>query len=122
VPPALDALQSRGLRLGIISNFDERLYQIVPALGLQDRFRVNLPSTNAGVAKPDRRIFLEALRRLKVEPPAALYVGDEPDSDAAGAAAAGIRCLLVDREGRLPKGDNIIPSLSDIPERLKASR
>jgi len=119
VPPVLDLLQRRGLRLGIISNFDERLYQIVPALGLQDRFRVILPSTSAGVAKPDRRIFLEALRRLKVEPPAALHVGDEPESDAIGAAAAGIHCLLVDRAGRLPEDENVIRSLSDLTGRLR---
>ena len=51
VPPALDALQSRGLRLGIISNFDERLYQIVPALGLQDRFHRRLTTTRSAIMR-----------------------------------------------------------------------
>ena len=45
---------------------------IVKALGLQRHFRVVLPSTDAGVAKPDRRIFLEALRRLGARPAQAI--------------------------------------------------
>ena len=119
VLPALDLLQSRGLRLGIVSNFDERLYQIVRALGLEARFGVILPSTNAGVAKPNPRIFLAAIRRLRVTPRAGLYVGNEPESDAAGAAAAGVRCLLVDRQGLLPEGKNVIRSLSELTGRLR---
>ena len=119
VIPALDLLRRRKIRLGIVSNFDERLYRIVPALGLQDYFRVVLPSTEAGVSKPDRRIFLKALRRLNAEPSAALYVGNDPESDAAGAAAVGMRWLLVDRGGRLPAGENVIRSFSEIPGRLR---
>jgi putative hydrolase of the HAD superfamily len=119
VLPALKLLQGKGLQLGIVSNFDERLFSIVNALGLQKHFRLVLPSTDAGVAKPDRRIFLKALRRLGARPTQALYVGDDPEADAAGAQAAGMQWLLVDREKRLPASDGVIHSLAEIQDRIE---
>jgi HAD superfamily hydrolase (TIGR01549 family) len=48
-------------------------------------------SAEAGVAKPDARIFLEALARLRVAPERALHVGDHAESDEQGARAAGMQ-------------------------------
>ncbi len=115
VVPALDSLRDRGLKLGIVSNFDERLYKVVEALGLLKYFALVLPSTDAGVSKPDPRIFLSALRAMKVRPNAALFIGDDPDTDAAGAAAAGMECLLVDRASESSGQQKRICSLAEIP-------
>jgi putative hydrolase of the HAD superfamily len=55
---------------------------------------VVLPA-DAGAAKPDARIFLLALARLGVTAREAVYVGDDPHDDHAGAAAAGLRVVDV---------------------------
>jgi len=92
---ALDALAARGLRLAVVSNFDQRLLLLLAALGLGRRLeRIVLP-VDAGVAKPDPRIFAVALRALDVSPAEAVYVGDDPANDHEGAAAAGLRAVDV---------------------------
>lgn len=95
----LEALAARGLRLGVLSNFDQRLPGILRELGLAAYFAgVTLPA-DAGAAKPEPAIFAAALRRLGVPAERALYVGDHADRDVAGARAAGLAALDV---GSLP--------------------
>ncbi|HLX07578.1 MAG TPA: HAD-IA family hydrolase [Thermoanaerobaculia bacterium] len=100
VPGVLDALRERGLRLGVISNWDTRLPEVLRQLDLARRFEVVVYSSAVGVEKPDSRIFRRALRELGVEPRAALHVGDSRLEDLEGAIAAGLRALLLVRGGR----------------------
>lgn len=102
VPAVLDALRARGLRLGVISNWDTRLPELLRQLDLARRFDVLAYSSAVGVEKPDSRIFRRALRELGVEPRAALHVGDSRLEDLEGAIAAGMRALLLVRGGRQP--------------------
>jgi FMN phosphatase YigB (HAD superfamily) len=82
--------QGSGPKLGIISNFDERLVHIVKDLGLDIYFDFVLTSKEMKVEKPDRVIFDEALRRCGVKNvQAAYHVGDSMETDVAGAVAAG---------------------------------
>jgi putative hydrolase of the HAD superfamily len=118
VMPALESLRKAGVKMGILSNFDARLHRIVEAMGVKEYFALVLPSTEVGFAKPDKRVFDHALGRLKVEPAQALYVGDDPKTDAAGASQAGMRWLILDRDGRLPASDDLVRSLSEVPERV----
>jgi putative hydrolase of the HAD superfamily len=71
-------------------------------------------SAEAGARKPDPAIFSAALELAGCEAAEALHVGDTEEEDVAGARAAGIRPLLIDREGR--NGD--ISSLEQIGEHL----
>ncbi len=89
----LGALRARGLATGVVSNFDRRLPALLRALRLEPD-TVVLPS-DAGAAKPDPRIFRAALERLGVPAAAALYVGDHPQHDVAGARRAGLRAVDV---------------------------
>jgi len=97
VPEVLDALRARGLRLGVISNWDTRLPELLRQLDLARRLDVLAYSSAVGVEKPDSRIFRRALRELGVEPRAALHVGDSRLEDLEGAIAAGMRALLLVR-------------------------
>jgi putative hydrolase of the HAD superfamily len=91
----LGALAARGLRLGVLSNFDQRLPGLLHELGLDAYFeRVMLPA-EAGAAKPEPAIFAAALAALGVPAERALYVGDHVEQDVAGAVAAGLRALDV---------------------------
>ncbi len=91
----LDTLRRRGLRLGVVSNFDHRLPALLEALDLAAPLELVLLPGEARAAKPDPRIFALALERLGVAASAALYVGDDADHDVAGARAAGLRALQV---------------------------
>jgi putative hydrolase of the HAD superfamily len=92
---ALTALARAGLRLGVLSNFDQRLHGLLAGLGIQDRFEVVVLPADAGAAKPAARIFEVALARLGLPAGAVLYVGDDADHDVAAARAAGLRAVRV---------------------------
>lgn len=100
VAPTLGALKESGLRLGVISNFDSRLFDLLRDLGLDRYFDSIHISTRAGAAKPDPRIFQVALNPYSIEPHQAVHVGDSLREDVEGAAAVGINAVLLDRENR----------------------
>ncbi len=116
MPGALAALRRAGLQLGVISNWDPRLPDLLEDLGLAGYFDVVVYSSAAGVEKPDRRIFLQALTRLRVSPGAALHVGDSRLEDAEGAMAAGLGALWLDRR----KGTGDLRDLSPLPAMVAA--
>src|SRR5205823_4585360 len=72
--PVLRRLRDRGLRLGVVSNFDGRLRRLLGALELAPAFDAVVLSSECGAAKPDRRIFEAALRALSSPAAAALHV------------------------------------------------
>ncbi len=95
-----------GYQLGVVSNFDYRLYHILEGLGLSEAFDSITISSEAGWAKPDPRIFEVALTRHGVTAGEALHVGDVPQLDAAGAQAAGIAAVLIDPEAAAARVTN----------------
>ena len=93
-------LKERKIILGIISNWDSRLISTLDSLELKDHFKFILPSAVVGSAKPDKKIFAEAIRLSGVEPHEACHIGDEVKTDFDGARNAGIHAILVDRDNR----------------------
>jgi putative hydrolase of the HAD superfamily len=91
VHDTLDALQARGLRLAVLSNFDSRLPLILAELGIARYFEAVVYSSAAGAAKPDPAAFRALLARLSVGAAETLHVGDSRDADYAGARAAGLQ-------------------------------
>ena len=124
VPEVLEQLKSDGYRLGVISNFDSRLENILRALEIDHYFDVVVYSSVAGAAKPDPAIFATALHALSVAPHDTVHVGDRPGTDLQGAHAAGLHALLVDRNSRptphagAGHGSPVISSLRELPEHL----
>ncbi|HEY8461733.1 MAG TPA: HAD-IA family hydrolase [Blastocatellia bacterium] len=99
VEPALAELKGRGLKQGVISNFDSRLYDVLRACGLDRFFDSVHVSTRVGAAKPDPAIFQAALNYHSVDARLALHVGDSLREDYEGAASAGLNAVLLDRDG-----------------------
>ncbi|MBI2193833.1 MAG: HAD-IA family hydrolase [Planctomycetes bacterium] len=111
----LDTLKGRGVRLGVISNFDERLPGILEALSLLGYFDFVLASRTAGWEKPHRAIFEAALERAGVPPGAALHVGDSEGRDYNGARAAGMHALCLQRDAPRESGlPHVIGNLREI--------
>lgn len=122
VVPALDSLRAMGVRLAVVSNWDSRLPGLLGALGLSSRFDAIVVSHIEGVEKPAPELFLRAVARLGGSPDEALHVGDVPELDEAGAKAAGIVSLLVDRRGRLSDEHRALPGLATLPEIARKGR
>ena len=101
-PMLLTALRESGLELGVISNFDYRIYGILQALKLSRHFDSITISSEAGYAKPAPEIFRMALERHSLPAAEALHVGDSAPLDVDGARAAGIAAVLVDSDGPAP--------------------
>lgn len=120
--PTLARLKSQGFELGIISNFDTRLFSVLRGLGIADAFDTVTISSLAQAAKPAPKIFQLALDKHAVDPHEALHVGDSLRDDVEGAAGAGLQALLLDRRSQsttLPSGAVRITSLDEIPTWLE---
>jgi putative hydrolase of the HAD superfamily len=115
VLPALEQLRSRGLRLGLISNWDSSLRAVIEGMGLGFLFADIIASADVMLHKPDPAIFALALRRLAVSAENALHVGDHATADVAGARAAGITPVYLNRQGERLEGELCIASLSELP-------
>jgi len=98
--PTLTGLREQGIELGIISNFDSRLFTIMRGLGLAPSFDTVTISSLAHAAKPAPKIFRLALEKHAVDPEEALHVGDSLRDDVEGATKAGLRAVLLDRQGK----------------------
>jgi putative hydrolase of the HAD superfamily len=119
VLPAFAGLRAHGLRLGLVSNTGRNLDEFVRHHGLDVDAAVS--SGIHGKTKPHPTIFQAALRRLEVEPAAAVMVGDSIEDDVEGAKAVGMRGLLLDREDRYPEVDEKLTDLRELPTALGLS-
>jgi putative hydrolase of the HAD superfamily len=97
--PALAELRARGLRLVVCSNWDCSLPDVLAGVGLFELVDGVVASATAGVAKPEPSIFRVALAAAGCEADEAVHVGDSATDDVAGARAAGVHALLLDRSG-----------------------
>ncbi|MEO0541320.1 MAG: HAD-IA family hydrolase [Cyanobacteria bacterium P01_A01_bin.105] len=98
---SLQRWQQLGIPLGVISNFDSRLYTVLETLELKSYFDSVTISTEVGAAKPDSRIFTAALQKHGHRAADAWHIGDSQVEDFDGAKAAGIKPILIQRQGRL---------------------
>ncbi|MFI1496049.1 HAD family hydrolase [Streptomyces platensis] len=97
--PVLRALRSRGLRIGIVSDFPWDLRTHLAHHGLAALIDTCVISYEQGREKPDPQLFFHACAALGTEPRATLMVGDNPVRDG-GASACGLRTYLLPAENR----------------------
>jgi putative hydrolase of the HAD superfamily len=115
VPAVLDALRARGHALAVVSNWDVSLHDVLEQTGLRPYFGAVVVSAEVGAAKPDPEPFRRALAALGAGASGALHAGDRLDEDVAGARAAGVTPVLVDRTGGAPSdGAAVVASLDGL--------
>jgi len=119
VDSTLRLLRERGVRLGVVSNWDTRLRKISAGLGLDRLVDFIVISAEVGSRKPDPGIFQEALRRAGVGAAEAIHVGDLLEEDVEGARRAGVRAVLLDRKGGRPDlertgSHDVVGSLAEV--------
>ena len=113
---ALLELRARGLATGIVSNFDQRLHEILQGLELQPLLDVVVLPTDAAARKPDPRIFHAALAHLGVAAEQAIYLGDDAALDLAGSRSAGLRALDVAHLATLAELPDLLNTLELEPD------
>ena len=109
----LKELKERGYELGIISNFDTRLFNVLRGLGIADLFDTVTISSLAHAAKPAPAIFRLALEKHAVDPDEAAHVGDSLRDDVEGARQAGLSGILIAREPT--KSTEVNPQIAPAP-------
>ncbi len=115
VRPAFERLRARGLRLGLISNWDARLTGLMEGMGFSPLLDAVVSSAEVGLHKPDPRIFELACAKLGVEAADAAHVGDHQYADIIGAEAVGMTPVLIDRHGgEHPGQDRFVRTLDDL--------
>lgn len=97
VIPSLKLWQQEGIELGIISNFDTRIYEILDHLKLRKYFLTITISSVTGSAKPEAKIFTTALAKHDCEPENAWHIGDSIKEDYWGAKDVGIKSFCLKR-------------------------
>ena len=116
--PTLTELKRRGVRIGLVSNLwafpVERIFN---EMGLGQYFEHLIFSFEVGAHKPEDAIFAHAAKQFGVAPASCVMIGDNPIADTAGARAAGMDAILLNRSGRqitLPAGTRQIQTLSEL--------
>lgn len=111
-------------RTGLVTNGKTSIqYGKIDRLGIRNEFDVIIVSEEAGVKKPDRKIFEMALLKLRLPPEACIFVGDHPIKDIEGAARAGMETIWVKvnqpwQEGLAAKPRHTIHQLEELLELL----
>ncbi len=118
----LNKLKDKNYKLGIISNFDSRVYDVMNNLEIHEYFDSFIISSEAGHAKPDPNIFHIALAQIGSDPKECIHIGDNIYNDFHGPRSLGIHALLLDRENDYESiGDeHKIANLEEILKRLPA--
>lgn len=113
VRPALQCLKEQGMRLAVLSNWDERLRPLLEQLELQGWFEEIFVSAEMGMTKPDGRLFDVVAERMGLDGPSILHVGDSRREDLQGALNAGWQGRLLERTNNhhTDSEGQIIPSL-----------
>ncbi|BAT99259.1 hypothetical protein VIGAN_10066100 [Vigna angularis var. angularis] len=89
---AITLLKDAGVKMAVVSNFDNRLRKLLKDLNVLNLFDAVIISSEVGYEKPDSRIFQAALDQVNVEACKALHIGDDKKADKMGANNVGIDC------------------------------
>jgi putative hydrolase of the HAD superfamily len=100
VNEVLRSLKEQKFILGMVSNWDSRLLKLCEGLGIDGYFDFKVISAVFGAAKPNPKIFEEALRKADVSAGEVIHIGDSLEDDVRGAHLAGIKAIWLDRSSR----------------------
>ncbi|KAK0042184.1 haloacid dehalogenase-like hydrolase domain-containing protein 3 [Biomphalaria pfeifferi] len=92
---AIQDLRQYPVRIGVVSNWDHRLYKVLLTMKLRSYFDFVLPSYIIGAEKPDSAIFQQALKDANCLPEEAIHFGDSIEKDFLGARRVGMGAYLL---------------------------
>lgn len=100
-PEAIRELRKKGIKTAVLSDYGSVPVKLA-ALGFDASLADAVFSCpEFGALKPAPEPFLGVAAKLGVSPAECLAIGDRPDTDGLGARAAGMACLIIDKQGNL---------------------
>jgi putative hydrolase of the HAD superfamily len=114
------ALHMGGTKTGVLTNGNARVQNAkIDSIGLRDALDTVVISEEVGLKKPDPAIFSLGVKNLGLRAAEVLFVGDNPETDIVGAAAAGLQTGWFRNgatwpEGLLPRADVDIDRVDEI--------
>jgi putative hydrolase of the HAD superfamily len=121
----LRSIKEKGYRMGLISNTGRTpgsvLRVMMSRMGILDYFDATTFSNETLVRKPSEGIFRTTLDRLKAIPKDAVHVGDDANSDIAGARSIGMHAIHLVADGKFPSkvADAHVKSLDQVIDRIE---
>jgi putative hydrolase of the HAD superfamily len=96
--PVLKEMKRNGYHLAVVSDA-QKVFCLAEdkILGIDQFFDHFIVSTHFGFSKPDPRLFAIACALLDVPPAQAVYIGNDPEKDVAGAKQIGMQAILLSR-------------------------
>ncbi|GAA0193231.1 HAD family hydrolase [Halobaculum roseum] len=111
----LEALDARGVPYAVVTNGPpDAQAEKARAVGLEDRAVDVVFAGHDAPAKPAVEAFEVGVSALGVAAADAVHVGDSPESDAAGALAAGMGAVVVGDRDPLPDRATRVASLTEL--------
>lgn len=99
VRPCLARLRAAGLGIGLVSNTNRDLNEVLDVFALRELVDGAVTSAQVGLFKPAPEIFAAALACIGAAADETVMVGDSYRDDVEGALAAGLSAVLLDRDG-----------------------
>lgn len=103
VPEVLSALRTKGMRMAVVSNWDDRLPVLLERLEISRFFESIVFSEAVGSEKPFSAIFERVLEDLSLPPQEVVHIGDRLREDVEGARGVGMQSIHLTRDSG--KGD-----------------
>jgi putative hydrolase of the HAD superfamily len=114
----LGALDQRGVKVAMASNFDRRLRPVAAGFPALANLRIVVISSEVGWRKPAPEFFTAVCKSVNEAPGDILFVGDDLANDYEGSLAAGFRPILFDPAGKMPADSSAIRRLGDVLQYL----
>ncbi|PJZ54071.1 HAD-IA family hydrolase [Leptospira adleri] len=108
-----DYCKTEGWGLGVISNWDHRLKDLLDSKGILEHLNPVIVSAEFGYEKPSPKIFEEAMRLVNLPPGALVYCGDKFELDVVVPKSLGWRSYLKKEDGDVQTLSELIRHLSE---------
>ena len=108
------ALKSKGIKVGIVSNFDKHLDMITKKLKIHDLMDIFVVSAQVGLEKPDINFYNYVKDTYSLDTTTTVYVGDSYNLAYNPSKQAGYNSYLIDRDNFYPSTLKKIANLSEI--------
>lgn len=117
----IDALLRQGYRVGLASNFDDRLVDVIAGFPELKRLERVFYSSSVGWSKPSKHFFRHVEKEIEARPDQILIVGDTIENDFLGPIRCGWQAILFDPHQRSPNRQPRVEELSQLIDVLASS-
>jgi putative hydrolase of the HAD superfamily len=107
-------LKEKEVRIGILSNFDDNLENILLKLNILNMLDFVVVSAKVGLEKPNVEFYNYAKARYNIDTNSSIYIGDSYELDYAPSTESGFVSFLIDRDDVVEKNIRKIKNLNDL--------